>query len=404
MTEAQGKETKIPENSKNWLEVARVFLGLGLTSFGGPAAHISFFRQEFVEKRGWLSDQDFARWFAICQFLPGPASSQLGFVIGLLRAGWLGALMAFLFFTLPSVIILVFAAEIIHQLPESVFLAVIHGLKVIAVVVVAQALVGMIKSLWPDWRSRILGLLFVPVFIISSATFFQLSVLLLAGFLGVIFLNQNEVKAIPSSLHWLKSISLVALALFGIGVLAAPWLIQQPGSLGVFGVFYQAGSLVFGGGHVVLPLLEQPLIGQYWISEEVFIAGYGLAQALPGPLFSVAAYFGYQMEGGGLLTAIVALAGIFLPGFLLVIGVTVLWPVLSERPRVLRFINGINVAIVGLLIAVWCSLLLPSAVLGYEYAALIVFLLALTFWFSWSSLTIVAVSLCSSLVLSLLIL
>ncbi|MFC5741441.1 chromate efflux transporter [Dyella tabacisoli] len=347
-------------------EVFVAFLKLGLTSFGGPIAHIGYFRRAFVEQRRWLDDAHFSQLLALCQFLPGPASSQLGCALGLLRAGWRGALAAFAGFTLPSALLLFAFAAWAPYLDSRWGQAVLHGLKLVALVVVAQGLLGMLRTLAPDGPRRVLALAAATMLLWQPQASMQLLVIAAAAALGpwmcravqahrgdVFVLNYTYRDAI-----WL----LLAYALLLLGALAAsagwPWLLQAAAA------FYRSGALVFGGGHVVLPLLKQALVTPGWLDEGSFLAGYGAAQAVPGPMFSLAAFLGSSLHGGqgGVLGAMVGLLAIFLPGLLLVTGMLPFWQRLSARDDAVRAVAGINAAVIGLLAAAFYDPLWTGAV------------------------------------------
>ncbi len=328
----------------------RVFLRLGLTAFGGPVAHIGYFRKELVERRGWVSDAQFSQVLAICQFLPGPASSQLGFSLGLLRAGGLGALAAFVAFTLPSALLMLGFAVLLSHLDGPLALTAIHGLKIVALAVVADALWGMARTLCPDTARRIVAVLAMALLTVSSQPAAQLLVVALAALWGSRYgrtrlAARSGLPALPVGPRGGAALLLLFLA----GLMLLP-LAEGAGLVELAGAFYQAGALVFGGGHVVLPMLEESIVAPGWVSPEAFLAGYGAAQALPGPLFAFAAYLGAIFPlVHPLVGALVALVCIFLPGFLLVAGVLPLWQRLAAREAVAGMVAGVNAAVVGVL-------------------------------------------------------
>jgi len=335
-------------------EVFFAFLKLGLTSFGGPIAHLGYFRKELIERRGWLSDNQFGQLLAICQFLPGPASSQLGFCIGLLRAGWQGALLAFLAFTLPSAVLLIAFAAILPMLSGVVGAAAIHGLKLVACAVVADAVLGMAKKLCPDADRQAIAVLSLATLLVISSATMQLFVVGLAALAGTRVLRgvsaQDSVHNLP--LSYGRGVGGLFILLFGMLLIGLPlFATATPEILSVAGAFYRAGALVFGGGHVVLPLLQDSVVTPAWVTPEQFLAGYGASQAIPGPMFAFSAYLGAVMsEGqGAWLMAAVALCFMFLPGFLLVIGVLPFWRAVSYNPMASRAIAGVNAAVVGFL-------------------------------------------------------
>lgn len=346
-------------------EVLRAFLKLGLTSFGGPVAHLGYFRTEFVERRQWLDEKAYSDLVALCQFLPGPASSQVGFALGLGRAGWWGALAAWIGFTLPSALALILFALGVSQGSGLAQSGAVHGLKIVAVAVVAQAVWGMGKSLCTD---RLRGGLAVAaallVLAVPGATG-QISALILAGMMGRWAVPAVAVAALPHRDYGVSKVTgvtllvLFATLLVGLPLLAS--MVDAP-TLSAVAVFYRAGALVFGGGHVVLPLLQAGTVSTGWVSSEVFIAGYGAAQAVPGPLFTFAAYLGAAMTHppGGWLGGLLMLIAVFVPAFLLVAGALPFWELLRQRANVQQAMAGVNAAVVGVLAAalydpVWTS-------------------------------------------------
>lgn len=350
-------------------EVFAAFLKLGLTSFGGPIAHIGYFRREFVERRGWLDEAEFARLLALCQFLPGPASSQMGFGIGLLRAGWGGALAAFAAFTLPSAILLFAFAALLPHLAGAHGQAAIHGLKLVAVAVVAHAVWGMARQLCPDRARATIAAVAAALVLGLAHVWAQLLVVALGGVAGILFCRGIEPPPagdrvrLPYGVRLgIALLVLFALLLFGLPLAAR----GHEGLVPVIEAFYRAGALVFGGGHVVLPLLEEAVVAPGWISGDEFLAGYGAAQAVPGPMFTLSAYLGARLPGaeGGLVGATAALAAIFLPGFLLLAGALPLWRSMGHTPSAASAVAGINAAVVGLLAAALYDPVWTSAIRG----------------------------------------
>ena len=339
--------------SGHLLEVFTAFLTLGLTSFGGPIAHLGYFRREFVERRNWIGEGQYAQLLALCQFLPGPASSQLGFSLGLLRAGWAGAFAAFLAFTLPSAMLLFAFAGLLPRISGTAGEAAIHGLKLVALAVVAQAVLGMVRQLCPDVARATIAVLAAVVILASGQAWAQILVVMFGAIAGLVVCRSVE----PISAGGLQSpygpalgwALLAAFALLLVGLPVASH--EYDGLLAVAESFYRAGALVFGGGHVVLPLLEESVVKPGWITSGNFLIGYGAAQAVPGPMFSLAAYLGARLPGdlGGVLGASIALAAIFLPGFLLVAWVLPIWQTILNRPVATKAIAGINAAVVGIL-------------------------------------------------------
>jgi chromate transporter len=336
------------------LEVLLIFLRLGLTSFGGPIAHIGYFRDEFVARRCWLDEQAYADLVALCQFLPGPASSQVGFSIGLMRAGYLGGLAAWTGFTLPSAIVLVLFAFGAASLGGPLGTGLLHGLKLVAVAIVAQAVWGMARTLCPDRERASIATVAALLILLSSSSVAQIAAILLGAVAGL-WLCRGAAQAVVGHLTMPVSrrAGLVALAAFSM-LLAGVLLVQlhpSQNAAGLFAAFYRSGALVFGGGHVVLPLLREAFVTPGWVSDDAFLAGYGAAQAVPGPLFTFAAYLGavVRLQPDGLAGAILGLIGIFLPGILILIGMLPFWDAFRIRPGAQAAMRGINAAVVGLL-------------------------------------------------------
>ena len=346
-------------------EVLGAFLKLGLTSFGGPVAHLGYFRAEFVERRQWLDDKSYADLVALCQFLPGPASSQVGMALGLGRAGWLGAMAAWLGFTLPSAIALILFAFGVANWAGLAQSGVVHGLKVMAVAVVAQAVWGMAKSLCPD---RLRGGIAVGAAMLTltlASAFSQILAIMLGGLVAWHLLSLPHLPTVEHRNYGVsRATGALLLMVFGTLLLALPALatLYDTTAVSAISSFYQAGSLVFGGGHVVLPLLQASVVPPGWADIDIFLAGYGAAQAVPGPLFTFAAFLGAAMPVpfGGWLGGLALLLAIFLPSFLLVAGALPYWECLRQRDGVQRAMGGINAAVVGVLGAalydpVWTS-------------------------------------------------
>jgi chromate transporter len=338
--------------SSTTLEIFSAFLKLGLTSFGGPIAHLGYFRTEFVERRKWLSDGAYADLVALCQFLPGPASSQVGIGLGLSRGGLPGALAAWLGFTLPSAVAMALFGLLLSIGVLSNAGAWLHGLKVVAVAVVAQALWGMGKTLCPD-RAR--ASVAVAGAVLASwlpGVWGQVCVIVAGGTLGWLWLRpMTDLPHSPFPVRHRKRFGIAALAVFFCLLLMLPILAARGDSYGLhlFDSFYRAGALVFGGGHVVLPVLQAEVVPQGWVSSDAFLAGYGAAQAVPGPLFTFAAYLGAVslQSPNGWTGATIALVAIFLPGFLLVVGLLPLWEGARRHPAVQRAMLGVNAGVVG---------------------------------------------------------
>ncbi|MTH55675.1 chromate efflux transporter [Bacillus mangrovi] len=347
---------------KTWLEILLVSSKLGLTSFGGPVAHLGYFREEYVKKRKWLDDRAYADLVALCQFLPGPASSQVGLSIGLMRGGIFGSFLSWFGFTMPSVILLVLFAVLFQNgnVQEAGWLM---GLKIVAVAVVAQAVMGMGKSLAPD-RPRIA----VAVLTASGALFFpsawgQIGLIAAAAVFGYLFYRKEEVPEVPPLLISVrKKTAAASLAVFAALLLFLPVMRYAfPGIyMALFDVFFRVGSIVFGGGHVVLPMLEREVVPPGWVTDEAFLAGYGAAQAVPGPLFTLSSYLGAVVSG--LPGALVATAAMFLPSFLLVIGVLPFWSTIRRKRGVQAALMGVNASVVGILLAALYDPVFTSAI------------------------------------------
>ncbi len=333
-------------------EVLRTFLLLGVSSFGGPVAHLGYFRRAFVEKRGWLTGADYAAIVSLCQFLPGPASSQTGFCIGLQRAGWAGGLAAWVGFTLPSALLMFGVAESAAWFTRSALAGrVLHGLQLAAVAVVAQAVWSMARGLCPDPSRRLLALAAVILLLLVPGFAGQLAVLL-GGAAAGLLLPRHALPPAPDAATPAVSRRAAKLCLASFFILLLFCLPGwRGGSLALFAAFYRTGALVFGGGHVVLPLLQSAVVAPGWVSPKLFLAGYGAAQAMPGPLFTVAAFLGaLAIHGpGGFAGAAIALMGIFLPGLLLAAGLLPYWHGIRQNPACAAALNGVNAAVVGLL-------------------------------------------------------
>ncbi len=362
-------------------EVLRVFLKLGLTSFGGPVAHLGYFRTEFVERRGWLDERSYADLVALCQFLPGPASSQVGMAIGLSRAGWMGALAAWCGFTLPSAVAMIVFALGLAQVGAMAAGGVVHGLKIAAVAVVAQAVWGMARSLCPDHTRRAIAVVAALLVALLPSAWSQVIAIGMAGLLGSRLLKRPPVA--PSVHHRVgvsQTAGKVLLAVFVLLLLGLPLVAAATGSTAwqVVEGFYRAGALVFGGGHVVLPLLQATVVPGGLVSNEQFMAGYGAAQAVPGPLFTFAAFLGAAMQGpfSGWAGGLAMLLVIFLPAFLLVAGALPFWERLRENDAAQSALAGVNAAVVGLLLAalydpVWTSAIHTVADVAVALVALV---------------------------------
>lgn len=383
------------------LDVLRAFLVLGLTSFGGPVAHIGYFRRAFVTRRRWLDDASFVDLVGLCQFLPGPASSQVGFSIGLLRAGWLGGLAAWCGFTLPSVCLLLLFAVLAPHLGGTLGDGVVHGLKLVAVAVVAQAVWDMARRLCADVRRAGIALAAIAILGLTTTAFAQLIVIVFGAVLGYGLLRtSNAIPASPAAstlrFHISHTASLVSLALFVVLLAGLPLLHQWTNgrAIAIFDGFYRSGALVFGGGHVVLPLLQAQTVTTGWVSANDFLAGYGAAQAVPGPLFTFASYLGW-MSGApsqSWLGAALATLGIFLPGLLLVIAALPNWQTLRARPSTAAMLAGVNAAVVGILASALYSPVWTSAVHSAADVALAI--VAFVLLVRWNAPPLAVVALC----------
>ena len=374
-----------PRDQSPWT-VFWIFLRLGLTSFGGPVAHLGFFREEFVTRRQWLSDRSYADLVALCQFLPGPASSQVGIALGFSRAGYSGALAAWAGFTLPSAIVLILFAIRISSVGSSFSAGALQGLKIVAVAVVAQAVWGMARSLCTEAKRITIMVLATCAVLLMPSVWSQVSVILAAGLAGLALFKPTPLASHePLPIQLSKRAGAFWLALFFIVLIALPITSEAlPNqALAIVDAFYRTGSLVFGGGHVVLPLLQTEVVPTGWVDEQVFLAGYGATQAMPGPLFTFAAFLGASMTSApsGWIGGMIALIAIFIPSFLLVVGALPFWEQLRQNLRTQAALMGINAAVVGLLLAalyqpVWTSAILSAQDFGLALVAFV----ALMFW------------------------
>ena len=357
------------------LAIFRIFLRLGLTSFGGPVAHIGYFRQEFVQRRQWLNESAFADLVGLSQFLPGPASSQVGFALGLSRAGLAGGLAAWTGFTLPSAILLLALAHFAERLTGPAGTAAIHGLKIVAVAVVAQAVWGMARTLTPDLRRAAIAVMAAIIIVLNSGASGQIIAIAAGALAGTVFCRdavippKGQMVSPVSNALSLGSLAAFFALLFGLPFLAAR---LHSHALAVFDAFYRSGALVFGGGHVVLPLLRDAVVAPGWISTNAFLAGYGAAQAIPGPLFTVAAYLGSVMNGppNGIAGGLIALIAIFLPGLLILTGALPFWDRFRTRVGTQAVMRGVNAAVVGILAAALYDPLWKTSIGGWTDAAL----------------------------------
>ncbi|MGQ4877441.1 chromate efflux transporter [Billgrantia sp. LNSP4103-1] len=367
-------------------EVFQAFLLLGLTSFGGPIAHLGYFRTEFVARRKWLDEQAYADLVALCQFLPGPASSQVGFALGLMRAGPWGAAAAWLAFTLPSALVLVLFAYGAAVMEGAVGRGVIHGLKIVAVAIVAHAVWGMARNLCPDRQRATIALAAVLIVVLVNGPLGQVGAMMAGGLAGI-WLCRGQAMSAASHLHLpiSRTAGGAAFVLFAALLAGLPLLAWSTSgqTLEVMDAFYRAGALVFGGGHVVLPLLEAEVVQSGWVSSDAFLTGYGAAQAVPGPLFTFAAYLGSVLEPApnGWVGAIIALLAIFLPGMLLLVAILPFWYTFRQLAAAQALMRGANAAVVGILGAALYQPVWTSAVLGpYDFALALTGFVLLGVW------------------------
>lgn len=355
-------------NNKTYIkriqEILMVSLYLGLTSFGGPVAHLGYFHSEYVKKRKWVSEELYSDLVALCQFLPGPASSQVGIAIGTHRGGMLGGIIAWIGFTVPSALVLVLAYYGLRDIDPSQ-LSWVHGLKIIAVAVVAQAVWSMGAKLAPDKTRATIAILGAAITLLWPRAYIQVLIILAAGLIGTI-IKKTGVSSDYQTMTFpiRRRTGVIALLILASMFVGLPILRQATGSewIGIFDSFFRIGSLVFGGGHVVLPLLEKEVVPVGWVEQGQFLTGYGLTQAVPGPLFTFAAYLGAVM--GGWLGAIITTVAIFLPSFLFVIGVVPFWDTLRTNPSLQSALWAINAAVVGILLAALYDPVWTSAING----------------------------------------
>jgi chromate transporter len=362
MTAAVGDAKLRPSPAGSPLEVLRVFLKLGLTSFGGPIAHLGYFRREFVVTRAWLDERAYADLVALCQFLPGPASSQTGFAIGLTRAGYLGGLAAWAGFTLPSAIAMTLVAYGVGALKGPAGDGLLHGLKLVAVAIVAQAVLGMAQNLAPDRPRAIIAALALLLMAFAPGAWAQIAVIAFGAVAGLAACRKvGGADAAPAKAPISRPMGIVFASLF-FALLTLSFVPMRPGAAALAAAFYRSGALVFGGGHVVLPLLRVAVVDPGWVSDSAFLAGYGAAQAVPGPLFTFAAYLGAVAGAGpgGAAGAALALVAIFAPGLLVLMAALVFWRDVRTLTHARAAAAGVNAAVVGLLASalynpVWTS-------------------------------------------------
>jgi chromate transporter len=386
----QSPPTAVPSregspSGKACLEVFLAFLKLGLVSFGGPIAHLGFFRTEFVGKRRWLDEEHYSDIVALSQFLPGPASSKVGIIIGTIRAGIPGGTAAWLGFTTPSALALILFGYGVAAFGDLAGAAWLHGLKIVAVAVVAQAVWGMARNLCPDRERIAIATAATVLTLVLPSTIGQIGAIILGGLTGWRYLPGEEIKLIPLPIRISRWWSIGAIILFFMFLIGLPLAALSTGdhTVALVSAFYRSGSLVFGGGHVVLPLLQASTVQQGWLSNDTFLAGYGAAQAVPGPLFTFAAYLGTVMQQppNGVVGGLICLGAIFLPAFFLAIGPLPFWAWFRQHPGMRSVLKGVNAAVVGLLLAalytpVWISAIHRPA----DFALGLVAFVALMFW------------------------
>lgn len=370
------------------LEVLAAFLKLGVSSFGGPVAHLGYFREEFVVRRKWLDEHAYGDLIALCQFLPGPSSSQVGFSIGLMRAGWRGALAAWTGFTLPSAMALVVFAYGSQAMQGALGAGVLHGLKLVAVAIVAQAVWGMARNFCPDRERAAIAATAAIIVALAPTSGGQVGTILfgaMAGFLLFRHMPQRDQDGGPLSMPLPRRAAMGAFALFIILLVGLPVArdVTQAQALALFEAFFRSGALVFGGGHVVLPLLRETVVAPGFVSDDAFLAGYGAAQAVPGPLFTFAAYLGAlsHPSPNGIAGAAIALVAIFLPGMLLLIAALPFWESFRNRPGAQALMRGVNAAVVGLLgAALYDPIFVGSVKTHADFALALAGFVLLTFW------------------------
>lgn len=378
-------EEKCIATDSAW-KVFVLFLRLGFTSFGGPVAHLAYFREEFVTRRNWLSERSYVDIVALCQFLPGPASSQVGIALGMTRSGFAGAVAAWAGFTLPSALMLVLFAMSLNIWAATIPSGALHGLKVVAVAVVAQAVWGMARSLGTDAARVTIGALSACVVLLLPSTLGQLGVLVVSAMVGTILFKQDQQpthEPMPIAISRRAGAALLGIffaLLAGLPLLLRFWPNQW---LALMNAFFRAGSLVFGGGHVMLPLLQAAVVPTQWVSSQTFLAGYGMTQAVPGPLTTFAAFLGASMNQppSGWLGALICLVSIFTPSFLLIFGALPFWEQLRRSARTQAALAGVNASVVGLLLAALYTPVWTSAVLKpIDFGMVVLALVALMSW------------------------
>src|SRR5262249_6407589 len=400
---------KSHHRSGSAFEVLLAFAKLGVSCFGGPIAHIGYFRQEFVLRRRWLDEQTYADLVALCQFLPGPASSQVGFSLGLMRAGYLGGLAAWTAFTLPSATALVLFAYGANALQGKIGSGLLHGLKLVAVAIVAQAVWGMARTLCPDRERASIAVVTALLILWTSSSVAQVGAIVLGGIAGLWFCRAPATRSSSSDESHMSApvsrrVGLLALVAFVLLLIGLPIVsaLTRSQALALFEAFYRSGALVFGGGHVVLPLLREATVAHGWVNDNVFLAGYGAAQVVPGPLFTFSAYLGAVMQPAphGLAGAAISLVAIFLPGILALIAALPFWETFRRRAKAQAAMAGVNAAVVGLLGAALYSPVWTTSVNGPgDFGVALTGFVLLTMWEA-PPLAVVAVSAIGGIVLA----
>lgn len=376
-----------PSYTSRLLEIAQSFGKLGLTCFGGPVAHIGYFRAEFVQKRKWMEDAAFTDLVALCQFLPGPASSQVVFAIGMQRAGFVGAMLGSALFMIPSIVLMIAFAYGVAWAGDLQHAGWLHGLKLAAVAVVGQAVWGMGKNLCTDWQRIVLALACAALLLTLPGAAIQVGVIAMGAIVGwLLYRKSIESKAELNERASFRThiFAMAALLLFFVLLIVLPIVAAKSSSraIDVFDSFYRSGALVFGGGHVVLPLLRAEVVPRHWLTDDQFLAGYGAAQAVPGPLFTFSAYLGTAMSGGRFawLNGLWCVLAIFLPALLLIGGALPFWHRLRSKSWAQAGLRGANAAVVGILFAALCRPVISESVHSIADAAAALVALALLQW------------------------
>ena len=372
-------------NEVSCIDILKSFFLLGLTSFGGPIAHIGFFRNTFVKEKKWLDDDTYMEFVSLCNFLPGPSSSQVGMSIGYYFKGVKGALLAWVGFTIPSALILMLFGYFIISFDDVIPLGVIQGLKAVVVIIVLQAILGMQKNFLKDFFSYFIALATALVLILFPSSLNQFSCLLISGLLGIYFyrndrlLEKSTNKTLNIPLSSYVSLLVFFLLLFSLPIISSVFEIQL---ISLANIFFKIGSLVFGGGHVVLPLLQEELVSNGLIEKDIFLAGYGASQAIPGPLFTFSSYLGMFLanENHFLLTSVLCLVFIFLPSLLLIIGTLPLWSRIRRIKKVIHAFKGVNASVIGLLIAAFYDPIILSSLRGASDIILILIAFIILFF------------------------